>query len=97
MALIKDILQPNAVTMSYHRIVSINKITNKTNIVEVCSYINEHERERYDILWNNQEHITVLTETTFIELPYDEDMTIKDAYRYIAENVEPFIGAEDDI
>lgn len=97
MALIKDITLENAIVLSYHRIASINKITNEVILVEICSYINRSERERYDILASNSEHITVYMNQTRLQMQYNEDATITDIYNYIKENVEPFIGAEDDI
>ena len=39
MALIKEIVLDNGTTLNYHRIVSLNKIVNKSNIIEIASYI----------------------------------------------------------
>ena len=38
MALKKEIELENGIIVNYHRIVSINKITNDCNIIEVASY-----------------------------------------------------------
>ena len=46
MALKKEIELENGITTNYHRIVSINKITNNCNIIEVASYTSEKQREK---------------------------------------------------
>lgn len=46
MALVKEIEKENGVVLNYHRITSLNKITNQNNIIEVNSYINEKQREK---------------------------------------------------
>lgn len=46
MALQKEIEMKNGIILNYHRITSLNKITNKNNIIEVNSYINEVQREK---------------------------------------------------
>ena len=45
MALRKKIKNKNDIELSYHRIVSLNKITNQTNILEVASYIDGEQRQ----------------------------------------------------
>ncbi len=46
MALKKDIELDNGIIVTYHRIVSTVKVTNKLCIVEIASYINELQREK---------------------------------------------------
>lgn len=46
MALQKEIISDNGVPTNYHRIVSVQSITNWTTDIEVCSYINENERQK---------------------------------------------------
>ena len=43
MALKKQVELYNGIITNYHRIVSINKITNNCNIIEVASYISEQQ------------------------------------------------------
>ena len=118
MALIKEIELENGVVLKYHRITSLNKITNQSNTIEVNSYISEKQREKeqeyqekqqqfgqlreelennklteeeQEILQNQynelekelEKGINVLVEADFISLPYDEEMTIEDAYDYL--------------
>lgn len=46
MALKKEIELDNGVILNYHRIVSLNKITNISNNIEVNSYTSEKQREK---------------------------------------------------
>ena len=45
MGLEKNITLPNGVRLNYHRIVSVNVITNHQNIVEVASYTSKAKRQ----------------------------------------------------
>ena len=45
MALNKKIELKNGVIVNYHRIVSINKITNNANIIEIASYTSKEKRD----------------------------------------------------
>jgi len=118
MALIKEIELDNGVVLKYHRITSLNKITNQSNNIEVNSYISESQRnkekeyqdkqklfgqlidelENSDLTEEEQEQlqnqynelekelekgINVLVEADYISTPYDEEMTIVDAYEYL--------------
>ena len=46
MALKKEIELENGIVLNYHRITSLNKITNISNNIEVNSYISESQREK---------------------------------------------------
>lgn len=46
MALKKIIELENGVVLNYHRIVSLNKITNISNVIEIASYTNEKQRAK---------------------------------------------------
>ncbi len=65
MALQKEIELENGVILNYHRIVSLNKITNITNTIEVSSYASKKQRlkekEYQDIQKKNasEEELTV--------------------------------------
>ena len=86
MALSKKIELGNGVTVNYHRIVSINKITNNQVIIEVASYTSEDKRqEEIDYYNSNEENklMNVFIETTFIDVEYDEDKNIEDYYSYL--------------
>ena len=46
MGLIKEKIAQNSVTLLYHRIVSVNNVTNISSDIEVASYINLQQREK---------------------------------------------------
>lgn len=100
MALKKDIELENGITLNYHRIVSINKITNNTIIIEVASYINEKKRqEEIEKQKESQEKgeavpMNIFIDTTYINKEYSEKETIKDLYEYL-KTTEKFKDAED--
>lgn len=103
MGLRKEIELDNGIVLNYHRIVSIQKITNQSNLIEIASYISESQRlkeKAYQELQrkkaNNEEMtqeekeevekgINVMIETNYINMDYDENMTIEDAYGYLQE------------
>lgn len=80
MALLKDIELENGITTKYHRIVSLNKIINVQNIIEVASYTSQ-EKRKDDV--PSEEEKNIYIETKYINTPYDENMTVEDAYNYL--------------
>ena len=97
MALIKEIELENGIITNYHRIVSINKVTNNSNIIEVASYTSEQKRqEEIDYYENPNENksMNVFIETTFINKEYKEEETIKEIYDYL-KTTDKFKDAED--
>lgn len=100
MALKKDIELENGITLNYHRIVSINKITNNAIIIEVASYVNEKKRqEEIEKQKESQEKreavpMNIFIDTTYINKEYSEKETIKDLYEYL-KTTEKFKDAED--
>lgn len=100
MALKKEIELENGVILNYHRISSINKVTNNITVIEVASYINEIQRQKeQEALEKGQETeeaipMNVLIESTFINKEYVEDETIKDLYEFL-KTTEMFKDAED--
>lgn len=94
MAIKKKVVLENGVTTNYHRIVSLNKIINKSNIIEVASYTGEDKRAEEDNAIKNSKPMNVFTHTSFIQIPYDENMTIGEAYDYI-KNLDNFKNSKD--
>lgn len=97
MALQKEITLENGITLNYHRIVSINKITNNSTIIEVASYISASERQKEVDYYNSTEEeksMNVFIETNYIEKEYNETDTIEDLYLYL-KNTEQFKDAID--
>lgn len=97
MALQKEIISNNGVPLNYHRVVSVNSITNISTTIEVASYVNEAKRleeKEYQELQMKEDRtqeeeeqleqgINVYIETEYIDLPYDKDMNVDNAYEYL--------------
>ena len=100
MALLKKIELDNGVTVNYHRIVTINKVTNSSTIIEVASYTSEEKRqEEIEALAKGQETgeavpMNIFIDTTFLNKEYNETDTIKDMYDYL-KTTEKFKDADD--
>lgn len=92
MALKKQIELENGVMVNYHRIVSINKITNKQIIIEVASYTSKEKRQE-EIDKEGQE-MNIFIETTYLNKKYNESDSIQDLYNYL-KTTEKFANAED--
>lgn len=94
MALKKKIELDNGVIVNYHRIVSINKITNIQNIIEVASYTNEEKRNEEKEAIENALEMNVFINTQYINIEYNENSVIQEAYEYL-KTLKQFEGAED--
>ena len=97
MALQKEIKLDNGIVVNYHRIVSINKITNNSNIIEVASYTSKEKRQEEIDYYNSTEEekmMNVFIDTTYINKDYDENETIEDTYTYL-KTLEKFKDAVD--
>lgn len=97
MALSKKITLPSGVAVNYHRIVSLNTITNVCNLIEVASYTSKAKRFEEKAAFASDggaiEH-DVFIDTSCIQAPYDQSMTVVDAYDYI-KTLPKFEGAND--
>lgn len=100
MALQKQIELENGIIVNYHRIVSLSKITNQLNIIEVASYTSKEKRqEEAESIKKGQETgeavpTNIFIDTTYINKEYSEDETIKDAYEYL-KTTDKYKDAED--
>lgn len=86
MALKKEIILDNGVPTNYHRVVSINKITNVGNIIEVASYTSEEKREEERTYYESKKtdkSMNVFTNTEYISKEYDENEGIQEIYEYL--------------
>ena len=89
MALEKDVKQSNGIVLNYHRIGSINKITNMVNQFEINSYINKEEREkekRYQELQKRNANNEKLSEEEAKELEEGIDVMVRAEYMQIPYN-----------
>ena len=94
MALKKDIILDNGGIVKYHRIVSLNKITNNSNIIEVASYTSEEKRQEEKEAIKNSKNMNIFIHTTYLDKEYNETETIEDVYTYL-KTTEKFKDAED--
>jgi hypothetical protein len=97
MALQKEIILENGITVKYHRITSLNKITNNTTIIEVSSYTSKEKRQEEVNYYNNTEEnksMNVYIDTNYINVDYDESKQIEDYYEYL-KTIDPYKGAVD--
>lgn len=97
MGLLKKIELENGIIVNYHRIVSINKITNNSNVIEVASYTSKEKRQEeldHYSSPNQNEAINVFIDTTYINKEYEENETIKDIYDYL-KTTDKFKDSED--
>lgn len=100
MALQKEITQENGIVLSYHRIESLNILTNVANIISVSSYLNRNERENelkaYEEAFINGTGVemNVYINSNIYKAPYNPSMTIEEAYDYL-KTLKAFEGAED--
>ena len=94
MALNKQIILNNGISVNYHRIVSINKITNTSNLIEIASYTSKEKREEEKQAILNGTDMNVFIETQYINTDYNETNNIEDIYKYL-KTTEQFKNAED--
>lgn len=97
MALNKQIELSNGITVKYHRIVGINKITNNSTIIEIGSYTSQEKRQEEIEYLNSikkDKNMNVFINTTYLSKEYLENETIKELYNYL-KTTEFLNGAED--
>ena len=95
MALSKKIGLGNGVVVNYHRVVSVNTITNVANIIEIASYTSRTKREEERDAVSGGEPMNIYIHTRFENAPYDQTMTVEGAYEWVKANVPDFEGASD--
>ena len=94
MAIQKEIVLDNGITVNYHRIVSVNNITNHASIIEVGSYTNEEKRNEEKEKLANNERMNIYISTEYLNTEYDETMNVLNAYDYL-KTLEKYSGATD--
>lgn len=95
MAILKEIELPSGVTVNYHRVVSVNNITNHASIIEVASYTSKAKREEEKSAIERGESMDVFIDTKNIPLEYDQYLNVVSAYDYL-KTTERYSGALDD-
>lgn len=96
MALKKDITLNNGIVLNYHRIVSVNAITNRATKIEVASYVNEEQRNKEKNWYETGglEDMNVFIVTNVYTTEYNNGLNVNNAYEYIKE-LDQFVGSED--
>lgn len=94
MALSKKIGLGNGVVVNYHRVVSVNVVTNVQNIIEVASYTSRSKREEEIEATANGSEMNVYIHTRYFSADYNQNMTVEGAYNYL-KTLSEFEGASD--
>lgn len=96
MALIKEIILDNGIPVYYHRVVSVNNITNHASIIEIASYVNKEKREEEKESLELNKPMNVFIHSDYKEIPYNKTLNVDTAYEYL-KTLEKFENSEDDI
>ena len=96
MALIKSITLENGITVNYHRIVSVNNITNHASIIEIASYTSKEKRLEEKTALENGYSINVYIHTEYLNIEYTKNLNVDSAYECI-KTMDKFSGYTDDI
>ena len=94
MGLYKSIQQIDGVETNYHRIVSVNIITNIANLVEIASYTSQQKRLDEIEAIKNKTQCNAYIRTVYKNINYDQDKNIESAYEWL-KTLPEFEGAED--
>lgn len=96
MALKKNITLNNGIVLNYHRVASVNNITNQQSNIEVASYINEAQRNKEKEWYEteNKEDMNVFVDTKYYSKEYDENLNVINAYDYL-KTLDEFKNSED--
>ena len=94
MGLLKHIELDNGVIANYHRVTSVNVVTNIQNVIEVTSYTSKEKRDEEIDAIANKTPMNVYINTRFLVVDYDQNMTVETAYEYL-KTLPEFKGAED--
>ena len=95
MALIKEIELNSGVKVNYHRVVSVNNVTNHASIIEIASYTSKSKREEEKSAIENATDMNVFINTEYVEVPYNTNLNVVSAYEYI-KGMERYSGSVDD-
>ncbi len=94
MALQKLMELQNGVTVNYHRIVSINSITNHQTIIEIASYTSAEKRAEEKEKLAKNEPMNIFINTSYKCVDYDKDLNVDKAYDLL-KNSKEFDDAQD--
>ncbi len=95
MALIKEITLENGVVVNYHRVVSVNNITNTNSIIEVASYTSKQKREEEKENLENGNSMNIYVHTQYMNVDYRKELNVDSAYEYL-KSLDMFSGCTDE-
>lgn len=95
MALIKAITLNNGIVVNYHRVVSVNNVTNHSSIIEIASYISKEKREEEKEALKNNEPMDIYIKSRHLPISYDKDLNVDTAYEYL-KTLDEFKNSKDD-
>ena len=95
MALIKSITLDNGITVNYHRVVSVNNITNQASIIEIGSYTSSEKRQEEKSALENNQPINIFIHSEYLNVPYNSNLNVNSAYAYLKGH-KKFENSEDD-
>lgn len=93
MALYKEIEQSNGIITNYHRIMSINNITNKETQIIIYSYANKEKRIEEENAKSEDETFNMIS-SEMITKEYEEKFDVVRGYEYL-KTLDKFKDAED--
>ena len=96
MALIKEIILDNGITVNYHRVVSVMNITNQASIIEIASYTSKAKRLEEKAAVASGTEMDVFIKAERPSIAYDKDLDVDGAYAYL-KTLEKFAGYTDDL
>lgn len=83
MALGKEINLNSGITVNYHRIVSVNNITNHASIIEIASYTSEEKRLEEKEKLANKEPMDIFISTEYLSTEYNKELNVDNGYEYL--------------
>ena len=95
MAIIKEIELASGVTVNYHRVVSVNNITNHASIIEIGSYTSKEKRQEEKSALENNQPMNIFIHSEYLNIPYNSNLNVNSAYEYL-KGLEKFENSEDD-
>lgn len=95
MALSKNIELNNGITVNYHRVVSVNNITNQASIIEIGSYTSSEKRQEEKSALENNQPMNIFIHSEYLNVPYNSNLNVNSAYEYL-KGLEKFENSEDD-
>lgn len=96
MALIKEITLDNGITVNYHRVVSVNNITNHASIIEIASYTSKEKRQEEKTALANHLPMNIFIHSDYMAIEYNPTLNVNSAYNYL-KTLEKFSGYTDDL